>query len=311
MPEEEDKASYSYWTYDDDYPLNSNAAIIVAGGCNSGKSYFTYNYIVPAYVKYGGIKTLLIASRTGSFDFTTATALKKPIYKNIGIEYLKIEQVYEKCQLIRSDAIINSYLVKMMKIRSVDELAELAKELQKLIKNVSDFQIIHMELTKLLNIISKFMTIEMEEVREYAELLYKRGTQLTYNPILVIMDDYGGCREFMTPSSELHKLVYNHRHLHLTLVMLLQSITSISTNIRRNVNIFVCFSTLSDMDIQLLRDRLPLKWNIKKLREEFFKIADADDRDDKVLTLFCTFPFQKIVIGTKPCLLSLSSNDSK
>ena len=305
MTKEEDKASYGYWTYDDDYPLNSNAAIIVSGGCNSGKSYFTYNYIVPAYVKYGGIKTILVASRTGSFDFTTATALKKPIYKDVGIEYLKIEQVYEKCQMIRADAIINSYLLKMMKIRNVNELTELAKELQKLIKNVSDFKTIHFELTKLLNIISKFMSIEPDEVRDYAEMLYKRGTRLDYNPILVIMDDYGGCKEFMTPSSELHKLVYNHRHLHLTLVMLLQSITSISTNIRRNVNIFVCFSTLSDMDIQLLRDRLPLKWNIKKLREEFFKIADAEDRNDKVLTLFCTFPHQKIVLGTPDCLKKL------
>ena len=88
--------------------------------------------------------------------------------------------------------------------------------------------------------------------------------------------------------------------------MLVQSITTISTNIRRNVSIFVCFSTLSDRDIQLLRDRLPLKYNLKQIREVFYKISDADERSEKVLTITTTYPHQKIILGTPQCLLNLA-----
>ena len=298
-------ASLTYWTFNDKYPLHSNAAILVAGNCGSGKSWFTYNYLLPIYIKYAGVKTVIVASRTGQFDYTKATALEKPIYKDVGLEFIKIEQTYNKCQMIRADAIINEYLLKLMKIQGEQDLVKISKELAKLIKNVNDFEIVHSELSKLLSIIHKFMSIEPDEVRDYAEMLYKRGTQLTYNPIVVVFDDYSGCDDFIKPYSSVHKLIYCHRHLHLNMIMLVQSITTISTNIRRNVNIFICFSTLSDRDIQLLRDRLPLKWDLKRIREEFFKIADADDRDDKVLTLFTTFPRQCIITGTPDCLKAL------
>lgn len=301
----ENYSDLNHWVFSEDYPLHSNAAILVAGGCGSGKSYFTYNYIIPAYIRSGGVHTLLIASRTGRFDSTTAAALEHPVYKKIGIDFIKIEDTYKRCQMIRADAIINEYLLKLMRVDDSTGLSIIAKDLAKLIKNISDFTIIHSELMKLLTIIHKFMTIEPEQAHDYAEMLFKRGTQLTYNPILVVFDDYSGCDDFIKPYSSIHKLIYCHRHLHVNMVMLVQSLTTISTNIRRNVNIFVCFSTLSDRDIQLLRDRLPLKWDLKRIRQAFFQIADADDRDDKVLTLFTVYPNQRIIAGTPDCLKSL------
>ena len=207
--------------------------------------------------------------------------------------------------MIRADAIINEYLERLMHANTEKELGKIMKDLQKLIKNISDFKIVHTELLKLAAIIQKFQTIEPEQAKDYAEMLFKRGTRLTFNPILVVFDDYSGCDDFIKPYSSIHKLIYCHRHLHCNMIMLVQSITTISTNIRRNVNIFICFSTLSDRDIQLLRDRLPLKYNLKQIREEFFKIADAEERNDKVLTIFTTYPNQKIIIGTPNCLLDI------
>lgn len=306
MSKDTNPASLTYWTFHEDYPLHSNAAILVAGGCGSGKSYFTYNYILPAYIKGGNVKTILIASRTGRFDATTSEALEKPIYKNASIEFIKIEDTYERAQMIRADAIINEYLERLMHTKDVNALGDVMKDLQKLIRNVSDFKIIHAELLKLAAIIQKFQTIEPEQAHDYAEMLFKRGTRLTFNPVMIVFDDYSGSDDFIKPYSSIHKLIYCHRHLHCNMIMLVQSITTISTNIRRNVSIFVCFSTLSDRDIQLLRDRLPLKYNLKQIREVFYKISDADERSEKVLTITTTYPHQKIILGTPQCLLNLA-----
>lgn len=60
------------------------------------------------------VKTILIASRTGNFDYTTGTELENEVYKDVDIEFIKIEESYKKCQEIRESAIINEYLEKVM-----------------------------------------------------------------------------------------------------------------------------------------------------------------------------------------------------
>lgn len=303
----ENKSDLNYWIFDKEYPLHSNAAVLNIGSAGAGKSYFTYKYLLPIYIKYAGIKTILICSRSGNLDYTTATELKNPIYKDIGIEFIKIDDSFSKVQMIRADAIINEYLLRLMEINNEKDLVEISKDLQKFIKNTIEFRIVHSELTKLLNIIHKFMSIEPEEVRDYAEMLFKRGTQLTFNPILIVYDDMSGNDEFIKPYSDVHKLIYCRRHMHCTMIMNVQSLTTISTNIRRNSTAFICFSTLSEKDVKLLSDRAPIRWTYKQLYEAFLKISDAEDRSDKVLTMFTTFPNQKVVIGTPACLKQFNS----
>lgn len=298
-------SALDYWTFDKAYPLHSNAAILNIGAAGSGKSYFTYKHILPVYIKHGGIKTVLICSRTGRFDSTTSKELENPIYKNVAVEFICSDEAFKKCQVIRADAIINEYLKELMEVKDDDQLIKIGKRLNKLIKDVGELTFLKEELMKLAKIINKFLVIEPDEIRDYARLLFVRGSQLTYNPILLVFDDYSGTDEFMKPYSSIHKLIYIRRHLHLTMLMNVQSLTTVSTNIRRNTTIFICFSTLSEKDLKLLSDRLPIKWTYKKLLEAFYSIADAENRNDKVLSVFCVYPFQQVVIGTPSCLTSL------
>ena len=304
MPDKiENKSDLLYWVYNDEYPLHSNAATLVAGSAGAGKSYFIYKRLLPIYIKYGGYKTILIASRMGKFDATTSAELDAPVYKDVLVEFIKIDESYTICQRIRANAIINEYLEQLMKVKSDKDLMKIHKKLSNLIKSSGELEIVKQELLKLYAVVEKFMSISPEEIADYATLLYKRGSQITFNPVIIVYYDMSGTDAFIKPYSDIHKLIYCRRHLHLTMVMSVQSITTISTNIRRNCTEFVCFSTLSEMDTKLLRDRLPIKWTYKELLEMFVDIADEEDRNQKMITIFCVFPHQKIVKGLPPCML--------
>lgn len=301
------KSDLNYFVYDKQYPLHSNAAICVAGNAGVGKSYFIYKRLLPIYVKYAGIKTILIASRMGKFDATTAAELDAPVYKDVNVEFIKMEQSYEICQKIRANAIINEYLLELMKVKSDKDLMKIHKKLMNLIKSSGELEIIKDELMKLYVVVDKFMTLEPEEIADYAELLYRRGTKITYNPIIIVFDDYSGTDAFIKPYSDIHKLIYCRRHLHLTMVMSVQSITTISTNIRRNCTHFCCFSTLSEMDVKLLRDRLPLKYNFQQLKDAFNEICSKDDRNQKIITICVTFPNDIMIVGLPDKVLNDTS----
>ena len=121
MNEKENKSAYNYYIFDKEYPLHNCLLGVICGSTNSGKSYFTYKYILPAYIKDGAIKTVLICSRTGKYDQTTSSLLDDPIYKDICIDFVKIDETYERCQLIRSNAIINEYIDKFMNVKNEEE----------------------------------------------------------------------------------------------------------------------------------------------------------------------------------------------
>ena len=304
------KSDLNYWVYNKEYPIHSNAAILVAGNAGIGKSFFIYKRLLPIYIKYGGYKTILICSRMGKFDATTAEELEAPIYKDTLVEFIKIDESYEICQKIRANAIINEYLLELTKVKSDKDLVKIRKKLTSLIKSSGELKIIKDELMKLNKVIDQFMTISPEEIADYAQLLFRRGSQITFNPVIIVYDDQSGSDEFIKPYSDIHKLIYCRRHLHLTMVMSVQSITTISTNIRRNCTEFICFSTLSEMDVKLLRDRLPIKWTYKDLIELFIEIANEENRNQKMLSIFTVFPFAQIIKGLPECVLKSQASDA-
>ena len=118
MNEKENKSALNYYIFDKEYPLHNCLLGVICGSTNSGKSYFTYKYILPAYIKDGAIKTVLICSRTGKYDQTTSSLLDDPVYKDVCIDFVKIDETYERCQLIRSNAIINEYIDKFMNVKN-------------------------------------------------------------------------------------------------------------------------------------------------------------------------------------------------
>lgn len=297
------KSDLLYWSYNKDYPLHSNAGILVAGGAGVGKSYFIYKRLLPIYIKYGGYKTILIASRMGKFDATTASELDEDIYKDVYVEFIKMNETYEMCQKIRANSIINEYLEKLMKIKKDKDLLKIKKELTNLMKASGELTIVRDELEKLYKLFDKFLTITIPEIVDYATLLFNRGSQITFNPVIVVFDDYSGSDEFIKPYSDIHKLIFCRRHLHLTMIMSVQSLTTISTSIRRNCTEFICFSTLSPKDVKLLSDRIPVQNTYKELLNDFIKISQEDNRNQKIITIFTVFPYHKIVIGLPECVL--------
>ena len=187
---------------------------------------------------------------------------------------------------------------------------KIRKKLSSLIKSSGELSIIKAELMKLYKVIDRFMTISPEEIADYAELLYKRGSRITFNPVIIVYDDQSGSDEFIKPYSDIHKLIYCRRHLHLTMVMSVQSITTISTNIRRNCTEFICFSSLSERDVKLLGDRLPIQWHWKDLLQAFIDMADEKDRNQKIITITTVFPYAKIIRGLPQCMLNPESSNS-
>ena len=304
----ENKSDLNYWVFNKEYPLHSNAAILNVGSAGTGKSFFTYRVLLPIYIKEGGIKTLLICSRTGKFDYTTATELEAPIYKDVLIYFIKIEESNRCCQMLRADAIINEYWQKIMAIKDEDDLIKIRKDLLNQCRQAgqSEFETIKMELDKLLSIIEKkLLHMTVDDVKDFAQMRWDTGTKLTYNPTLIVFDDMSGTDAFIKPYSDVHKLIYCRRHLHLTMIMLVQSLTTVSTNIRRNCTEFICFSTMSEADAKLLKNRIPITWTYKELIDAFIKISNEEERNDKMLTLFTVFPNQSIVIGAPPCIRKL------
>lgn len=305
MNEKENKSALNYYIFDKEYPLHNCLLGVICGSTNSGKSYFTYKYILPAYIKDGAIKTVLICSRTGKYDQTTSSLLDDPIYKDVCIDFVKIDETYERCQLIRSNAIINEYIDKFMNVKNEEEISSLLKKLKSLIKSSSELNVIHDELSKFYSYVSGFISIDVELVKEYARLLWLSGSKITYNPTIIVFDDYASTSEFLKPTSNLHKLVYVRRHLHLSILVLTQSIVAVSASIRRNTSLFVLFSTLSEMDLKLIRDRLPIKWSYKELLQKFIEISEAEDRDQKVISIFAFYPFNCVIQGLPDCMKKL------
>lgn len=305
---QKDASALDYRVYNSEYPLHSHAAILNISSAGGGKSFYTYRVEIPIYIKYLGIKSLLICSRTGAFDVTTATELKNPIYKDVAIEFIRIDESFRRCQEIRAQAIINEYLEKCLKVKTEKELVELRKEFLRMIN--ADSKVPHLvdELRRFdRDVLEKFMYCDIDVVHDYAELMFNAGDKYVKDtdiPILIVFDDYSGSRDFLRVSSDIHKLIFCRRHLRTTMIMNVQALTTVSTQIRTNSTVFVCFSTLTEMDIDLLSQRVPYSTNFnrKKLKEAFIQINSNESRNQQMLTLFTVKPFNKVVLGSPSCV---------
>lgn len=310
MSKDRDASALDYRVFNSEYPLHSHASILNVGAAGSGKSFFCYRVLLPIYIKHLGIKSLLICSRTGAFDNTTRTELENPIYKDIAVEFIRLDESFKRCQEIRAQAIINEYLEKCLHLKNDKELTALRKSFCRLIN--ADSKVPHLveELKRFdRDVLEKFMYLDIKSVRDYAELLYKAGDKYvkeTDIPILIVFDDYAGSRDFLKPSSDVHALIFVRRHLRTTMVMNVQALTAVSSQIRTNSTVFVCFSTLTEMDIELLSQRVPYSagFNRKALKEAFIKINEEPERNNQMLTVFTVKPNAKVVLGAPECIRS-------
>lgn len=122
----------------------------------------------------------------------------------------------------------------------------------------------------------------------------------SHQPILIIIDDNVGDSELANPKSMLTQLVYLRRHLHTSLFILSQSITGINSNIRRNTNSFHLLPSISNMDLKLINDRLPAQLGLSDIKDNYLCNCENKDRNQRMTSLFCVFPNNKIVDGAPP-----------
>lgn len=119
-------------------------------------------------------------------------------------------------------------------------------------------------------------------------------------PILIIIDDNVGDNELSNPKSMLTQLIYLRRHLHCSLFILSQSATGINTNIRRNTNSFHLLPSISNADLKLINDRLPAQLGLSDIKDNYLCNCENKDRNQRMTSLFCVFPNNKIVDGAPP-----------
>lgn len=120
----------------------------------------------------------------------------------------------------------------------------------------------------------------------------------SHQPILLIIDDNAGNTELCNQNSDLTKLIYIRRHLHLTIFILSQSTIAINTNIRRNVNSFHLLPSLSISDLKLIHNRLPVSIKLNDFIERYNRNTKNPDRNQQITHLFCVHPYHKCIDGS-------------
>lgn len=152
--DEKDPGALTYKILDQDFPLCSNSLSLVIGGTGSGKSYFTYNYLLPAYIEHFEVKWVIICSKTASCDTTLQRALAK-CGAGVIIDS-NISSLFQTAQKIRAQAIKTEYIrflakhkdpeetgiaelkQKIVKMKTYPALQEELRDLMKILENICD-----------------------------------------------------------------------------------------------------------------------------------------------------------------------------
>ena len=128
------------------------------------------------------------------------------------------------------------------------------------------------------------------------------GTE--YQPILIVVDDNAVNNELSNPRSSFTQLCITRRHLHCSLVVLVQSVTFVNTNLRRNATSYHLLPTMSPEDLKLIRKRLPIKLrqNGETLEDRYIRNIENPDRTQKMTHVFTTNPYDILVDGCPDCV---------
>lgn len=143
----EDKSSLSYKILGRDFPLGTNFLALVIGGAGSGKSYFTYNYLLPIMHEYFDHQYVIICSKTAGCDSTLNKVLS-----NIGMKPIidpSITNMFRVVQLIRAQSLKTQILEDMIKHHTS------LSAIKKRIVGFKMYPVIQEELNKLYDILEE------------------------------------------------------------------------------------------------------------------------------------------------------------
>ena len=154
MKNKEDFSSLTYNIFDlKDFPLVNNSLALIIGGAGSGKSYFTYNYLLSIYVEYFKVQHVLICSKTAACDSTLQKALANFDNLNIVIDS-DMEKLFGTAQLIRAQALKTLWCEQLATSRSNNSLKSIGNHIRKLkneILSMKSYPILQQELRTFLD----------------------------------------------------------------------------------------------------------------------------------------------------------------
>lgn len=321
-----------YHIFDKEFPLGSNPLGFVIGGTGSGKSYLTYNIIIPIYIKDFKVRDILICNNTGRLDHTLDAAISnyKKIDKDVAVKFLTVEQAYQECQLIRCESMLKDMISDFWYSTTKVGYNRVLKQWSEKLKTLKNYAILHdglykyykdfedigcfeeYEVTSTNPIIEKHQTTKedneeidymvLEAAHKYAKQLLKKQTAKIgeEKSVLMIMDDQAGERELSSSMSDFTKLMLVRRHLFLGCFILTQSIIAVNTTLRRQATVYFLLPGISIMDINLIASRLTASCNKDELIELYKQITSKSERNEQIITIFNVHPF-KMVLGCSGC----------
>lgn len=178
----DDPGSLTYRTFDEEFPQCSNCLSLVIGGTGSGKSYFTYNYLLPTYIEFFDVKWIIICSKTAGCDKTLQEALDKCGAKVI-IDP-QISSLFATAQQIRAQALKTEF-IKIL-IESKDPQETMKNVLKKRVVKMKTYPVLQNELKDIIsklepiiepgnyNIIRRNIELEMHDHQEKWDRTYIR-----------------------------------------------------------------------------------------------------------------------------------------
>ena len=111
-----------------------------------------------------------------------------------------------------------------------------------------------------------------ELIKEQKYIIEKYGKKLADN-ILLIYDDCASEKKFFN-SEITKKLIYNSRHVKISIIFSVQNYTSISKPIRLNNSILLLYTTSNEKELKNIYEENSCSHNFKEFCEKFHKVTD-------------------------------------
>ena len=232
------------------FPFAQNGICAFIAPMGSGKSYNYMKLAAKQEVLYDEpfFELVVICSTSAKFDQTVLTFL--PSIKKSKIVSVKDTELLDW---------LNKYMRRILKYNSMIEYIN------------SDCKNINEELNRLImkhNLSMKLMKYIVNKLCKYKWRTFPHRC-------LLILDDFANHALLRSKETDLSRLLKKLRHFHINVMICVQTVKSISKDIKRTLSDIVLFPGISQYDFEdLIKESPASSFDFKKLWEEYNKLKD-------------------------------------
>ena len=232
------------------FPFAQNGICAFIAPMGSGKSYNYMKLAAKQEVLYDEpfFELVVICSTSAKFDQTVLTFL--PSIKKSKIVSVKDTELLDY---------LNKYMTRILKYNSLIEYIN------------SDCKNINEELNRLImkhNLSMKLMKYIVNKLCKYKWRTFPHRC-------LLILDDFANHALLRSKETDLSRLLKKLRHFHINVMICVQTVKSISKDIKRTLSDIVLFPGISQYDFEdLIKESPASSFDFKKLWEEYNKLKD-------------------------------------